>query len=172
MYMYYTNMYLHVMQYCLNWDPIHVQFGTNLSCKHLLKYLNPPSTLPTSSKTITRVKMSNVKTSKGALIIGFHMFNMFVRLYAHEAKLLTQVLKLTVTIDQSQGTPCQELVNRNEYWKQCLQAPLLNRSLPKPPHPRFLHNFFRTAFPTNLESGTGFLYCYSGMWTADVIFNI
>ena len=43
------------------------------------------------------------------------MFNMCVRLYAHEAKLLTQVLKLTVTIDQSQGTPCQELVNRNEY---------------------------------------------------------
>ena len=132
MYMYYTNMYLHVMQYCLNWGPIHVQFGTNLSCKHLLKYLNPPSTLPTSSKTITRVKMSNVKTSKGALIIGFHMFNMCVRLYAHEAKLLTQVLKLTVTIDQSQGTPCQELVNRNEYWKQCLQAPLLNLS----PSPR------------------------------------
>ena len=131
--MYYTNMYLHVMQYCLNWGPIHVQFGTNLSCKHLFKYLNPPSTLPTSSKTITRVKMSNVKTSKGALIVGgFHMLNMFVRLYAHEAKLLMQVLKLTVTIDQSQGTPCQELVNRNEYWKQCLQAPLLNLS----PSPR------------------------------------
>ena len=44
------------------------------------------------------------------------------------------------------------------------------QSLPKPLHARFLHNFFRTAFPTNLESGTGFLYCYSGMWTADVIF--
>ena len=91
---YYTNIYLHVMQYCLNWGPIHVQFGTNLSCEHLFKYLNPPSTLLTSSKTITRVKMSNVKTSKGALIGGgFHMLNMFVRLYAHEAKLLTQVLK-------------------------------------------------------------------------------
>ena len=36
--------------------------------KHLFKYLNAPSTLPTSSKTITRVKVSNVKTSKlGAL---------------------------------------------------------------------------------------------------------
>ena len=59
------------MQYCLNWGPIHVQFGTDLACKHLFKCPNPPSTLPTSSKTITRVKMSTVKTSKGALWEGF-----------------------------------------------------------------------------------------------------
>ena len=35
---------------------------------------------------------------------------------------------------------------------------------------RFLSNFFQSAFPTTLEPETCFLYCYSHMWTADVIF--
>ena len=36
-------------------------------CKHLLKYLNPPTITPASRKTVSRVKMSNAKTSKGTV---------------------------------------------------------------------------------------------------------
>ena len=41
------------------------------SCKHLFKYLSPPTTLPTSRKTVSLVKMSNVKVPKCAVWKGF-----------------------------------------------------------------------------------------------------
>ena len=61
------------------------------TCKHLLKYLNPLTTPPTHWETISPVKISNIKTSKGAWYrrVSIHMFDMFVRLCTSETKWLT-----------------------------------------------------------------------------------
>ena len=42
---------------------------------HLFKYLNPHTTLPSSKKTFSPVKMSKVKTSKGAVWEGFRAWH-------------------------------------------------------------------------------------------------
>ena len=94
MYMYYTNMYLHVMQYCLNWGPIHVQFGTKLSCKasfQIPQCALYPAHFLKNHYSSQSVECQNIKTR--CIVVGFHILSMFVRLYAQKAKWSMQVLK-------------------------------------------------------------------------------
>ena len=120
------------MQYCLNWGPnIHLQFGTNLACEHLFKYPNLPSTLPTSSKTITRVKMSNVKTSKGALWEGFTFPTCLLDSMHTKLNDWCKYWSKPSQLTNQRAHHARSWYTEMRYWKQCLQAPLV-LSLPSP----------------------------------------
>ena len=85
--------------------------------------------------TISRLKMSNVKTSKSCSEGGYHMLKMFVRLRVRSQMIDVQCKCFSKLSQLTNHRVYQELVYQNEVFKQCLQPYRLQYSVsPQPPH--------------------------------------
>ena len=120
--------------------------GKGRACKHRFKNIDPP----TSWRNVSRIKMSNVKTSKGVLLEVFTCWTFCWTLRARS-------LMISVSVEVKCHNWPITGYTRSWYtgmrcWKQCLEAALLRFSPALTPITR---SFSRSAFPTTLEPGTG-----------------
>ena len=91
----------------------------------------------------------NCKMSRGTIVGGFHMLNMFVRLCA----LWSQIIDVGVKQVNCDNWPIIAGYSKSWYWKQFFNTGSISLTLPSP-H-MVLPNFSQSAFLTILEPGTG-----------------